>query len=80
VRPRGRTLVGRRRLQTGRTAYGQGDPETRGSYLVAPMGREPFERVGACQTAVRQTAPTALLTHARNDLAVVSDVVVEVDR
>lgn len=37
------------------------------------MGREPFERVGACQTLARQTAPTALLTHARNDLAVVSD-------
>jgi hypothetical protein len=29
--------------------------------------------VGACQTAVRQTAPTALVTHARNDLAVISD-------
>ena len=40
---------------------------------MAPMGREPFERVGACQTAVRQTAPTALVTHARNDLAVISD-------
>jgi hypothetical protein len=24
------------------------------------MGREPFERVGACQTLARQTAPTAL--------------------
>ena len=61
--PRGRARVGRRRLQTGRTAYGQGDPETRGSYLVAPMGREPFERVGACQTLACQTAPTALVTH-----------------
>ena len=73
VRPRGRAPVGRRRLQTGRTAYGQGDPETRGSYLVAPMGREPFERVGACQTLACQTAPTALVTHAGNDLAVISD-------
>ena len=32
---------------------------------MAPMGREPFERVGACQTLARQTAPTALVPAGR---------------
>jgi len=30
-----------------------------GRISVAPMGREPFQRVGALQTLARQTAPTA---------------------
>ena len=37
-----------------------GVSSSEGRISVAPMGREPFERVGARQTLARQTAPTAL--------------------